>query len=103
MKTKNQFTPGRWETGAVMTRVEVQLPGWRVPMTVADCHPEKGYCPSEESERVANASLISAAPDLLAALERIVELSKADGVAGLRLDLCADTAHAALNKARGQQ
>jgi hypothetical protein len=64
-----KHTPGPWETGAVMTRVEVLPDGWRVPMCIADCHAK--LCPETEAERVANAKLIAAAPDLLEALQHV--------------------------------
>ena len=57
-------TPGPWTTGARMTRVEAHPKGWRVPMCIADCHPE-GYPPDTEEECVANARLIAAAPAML--------------------------------------
>lgn len=60
-------TPGPWETGCLKTRVEVLPKGWNAPMCIADCHTH--YAPDSERERVANARLIAAAPDLLEALE----------------------------------
>lgn len=75
MNTPTTHTPGPWQTGALMTRVEVWPKGWKVPLTIADCHPEKGYCSSEEHERVANARLIAAAPELLEALRDLLAWS----------------------------
>ena len=68
-ETKDKHTPGPWETGALMTRVEVLLNGWNAPMCIADCHAKNA--PESEAERVANAKLIAAAPAMLAALEAI--------------------------------
>jgi hypothetical protein len=51
-----------------MTSVEVWPPGWRVPLCIADCHTHRA--PASEAERVANARLIAAAPDLLDELSR---------------------------------
>jgi hypothetical protein len=53
-----------------MTRVEFWPKGWNAAVCVADCH-AKG-APESEDERCANARLIAAAPDLLAALKAIV-------------------------------
>lgn len=77
-KTSNsgtaQHTPGPWETGAVMTRVEVLPQGWRMPMLIADCHGK--HSPESEAERVANARLIAAAPGLLAALQSVIDYAE---------------------------
>ena len=62
----SKHTPGPWETGCRRTQVEVRPEGWNVPMCVADCHP-LNYPPDSEQERVANARLIAAAPELLEA------------------------------------
>jgi hypothetical protein len=66
MSNESKHTPGPWETGALMTRVEVLLNGWNAPMCIADCHAKNA--PESDAERVANAKLISAAPDMLKAL-----------------------------------
>jgi hypothetical protein len=65
MTMETKHTKGPWNTGALMTRVEVLPNGWRMPMCIADCGAKHG--PESESERVANARLIAAAPDLAAA------------------------------------
>lgn len=64
MKT-TKHTPGPWETGGVMTLVEFRPEGWNAPMCIADCHTKNA--PQSETERVANARLIAAAPELLEA------------------------------------
>jgi hypothetical protein len=64
----SRHTPGPWETGGVMTLVQVRPEGWNVPLCIADCHTKNA--PENEAERCANAALISAAPELLAACER---------------------------------
>ena len=69
-------TPGPWETGCLRTRVEVHPPGWRVPLCIADCGTHRA--PASESERVANARLIAAAPQLLAALAALVDYASID-------------------------
>ena len=63
-------TAGPWNTGALMSRVEVLPEGWNMPMCIADCGTK--HAPESEGERVANARLIAAAPDLLAVLAEIV-------------------------------
>jgi len=67
----SKHTPGPWETGAMITRVEVWPEGWNAPFCVADCGRNTG----PEEERCANAALISAAPDLLAACEVAFDLT----------------------------
>lgn len=62
-----KHTPGPWETGALLTRVEVLPAGWRMPACVADC--DTKHAPGTQEERVANARLIAAAPDLLKMLK----------------------------------
>jgi hypothetical protein len=90
-----------------MTQVEVNPPDWKVPMIIADCHPDKGYCPDNEPERCANARLIAAAPDLLAALENILHEADFDSDGdsasrGEKLLAIEDMAKDAIAKARGQ-
>jgi hypothetical protein len=70
-ETKDKHTPGPWETGSLMTRVEVLPDGWNAPMCIADCGTKNA--PKSETERVANAKLIAASPDLLAALVLCVQ------------------------------
>lgn len=60
--TKTAHTPGPWETGCLLTRVEVTPPGWRMPMCIADCDAQ--HSPEREQEKVANARLIAASPCL---------------------------------------
>ena len=77
------FTPGPWETGCLMTRVEVNPPGWKVPLIIADCHPDKGYCPDNELERCANARLIAAAPEMREVLRLLIAHPRWEQVAKL--------------------
>ena len=71
MSETANHTPGPWEIGARMTRVEVLPKGWNMPMCVADCGTE--HAPDSKHERVANARLIASAPDLLAACRAAVK------------------------------
>jgi len=63
-------TPGPWYVTGQLTRyVEARIDGWLI-QEVAACGPTKadgGYGPQQE----ANARLIAAAPDLLAALQDV--------------------------------
>lgn len=68
MKTKH--TRGKWETGGIVTLVETWPNGWNAPIIIADCHTNRA--PESESERCANARLIAAAPDLLKAVQSVV-------------------------------
>lgn len=81
--SKAEHTAGPWNTGGVMTRVEVLPKGWNMPMCIADCHAK--HAPGSESERVANARLIAAAPDLLEACH-FAERIERDTLAELRHD-----------------
>jgi hypothetical protein len=51
-------TPGPWETGSCMTRVEVLPKGWNMPMCIADC--DAAHAPVSVAEKVTNARLIAA-------------------------------------------
>ncbi len=69
----NRHTPGPWTTGGVVTRVEHWPKGWSDPICVADCHAKQA--PESKSERVANARLIAAAPELLQSLDDLQEMA----------------------------
>ena len=71
MKIKTRHTPEPWETGGVMTRVEVRPEGWNVPMCIADCRTRNA--PESEAERVANAAFIVQACNAHAALVAALE------------------------------
>ena len=58
-------TQGPWGIGARMTRVEILPKGWNMPMCIVDC--DAAHAPKLEAEKVANARLIAAAPELLLA------------------------------------
>lgn len=89
-------TPGPWETGGVITRVVVWPNGWNAPLCIADCHAKNA--PKTEAERVANARLIAAAPDLLAALNQVLDASEDNGDMD---DIDWDGIRAAIAKAKG--
>lgn len=97
-----QHTPGQWQTGAMMTRVEVLPQGWRMPMLIADCHGK--HSPESEAERVANARLIAAAPDMLAALQQaekqLAVAYNPDRLSSGIVALCRSEAQQSCNQAR---
>jgi hypothetical protein len=68
-------------------------------------HGDKNPCGLTRTLRDLSASrLEKAAPEMLAALERLLALSKSQefGSQGVRLDLIGDTARAAIYKAKGE-
>jgi hypothetical protein len=79
-----------------MTSVEVWPPGV-CRCVIADCHTHRA--PASEAERVANARLIAAAPDMLAALTRWAKWASKHGRADTQGIAC-DT-FAAIAKATG--
>jgi len=114
--SETKFTPGPWEIckdGACPCKQIWSIPGdfpvatgngvhiGAVHQHMADA-PDLIYASLSDETRKANAALIAAAPDLYAALERIVE-SVARGTSG---DVCQtfdfDDARDALAKARGE-
>ena len=62
-----KHTAGPWKTGSLMSQVVVWPDGWNAPLCIADCGTKRA--PESVEEKCANARLIAAAPDLLAALE----------------------------------
>lgn len=95
-------TPGPWETSAVMTRVVVHRLGWNVPLFIADCD-SLSYAPESMGEKIANARLIAAAPELLEALRRLLQADmETREMYGLPLCTTAqDVAREAIAKATG--
>ena len=98
----SKHTPGPWETGCRRTQVEVRPEGWNVPMCVADCHP-LNYPPDSEQERVANARLIAAAPDLLEGCKRLLSVVEAESEACGIYKAHIEIARAAVAKAEGRE
>ena len=103
-ETKATHTAGPWETGSTMTRVEVWPAGWNAPLCVADCHTKNA--PESEGERVANARLIAAAPEMLEALRECITDDGAacmnTGQKSRRLAEISRLARAAIAKAIGE-
>jgi hypothetical protein len=95
---KQAHTPGPWATGSTVTRVQVWPEGWNVPLCIADCHTKNA--PENKAERVANARLIAAAPDLLAIVERLNYAFYVDGTAKALRPIMAET-KAILARVRG--
>ena len=97
-----QHTPGPWQTGARMSRVEARPDGWRVPLCIADCDAENA--PEIEAEKVANARLIASAPYMRFLLEDAARMLPT--LTGENLTAYARTfsalANAAIAKARGE-
>lgn len=91
---KQRFTPGPWRTGA-----------GDFPTIYDRNHDKVAHClmrPEDENgdgqlTRLANAKLVSAAPDLLAALESMIAKIDAD-----KLPISCSIARAAIAKAKGE-
>lgn len=105
MSELNKFTPGPWlVTGSMTMYVEARIPGGLI-QEVAACGPTEadgGY----GEQQSANALLISAAPDLLEALECALNAlahCKADAGYSSMQSRAASIADKAIKKARGQQ
>ena len=92
-----KHTPGPWFiTGSMTKYVEARIPG-RMIQEVAACGPtaaDDGY----GEQQMANARLIAAAPELLEALESVLEnCLDSDGLAAAY-----EKARAAIAKAKGE-
>ena len=105
-----KHTPTPWETGSLMSRVQVWPAGWPVPMCVADCAAK--YAPESNGEQCANAAFIVRAcnnfEELVKALERAVDHLIMDldrngkGIQSHDTPEALIQARAALAKARGE-
>lgn len=73
--TKQTHTPGPWQvdSGMVQTEAERLSSGLPIPIAWMDREPNNGTMPVE---RDANAQLIAAAPELLSALKKFVEIMR---------------------------
>ncbi len=92
-----QHTPGPWSVAEKENRDDLDLPYWCVfSLSDAETAPSRAYGDTPE-QRKANAGLIAAAPDLLAALDRIKDYVMGDPVAASALT----QARAAIAKAQG--
>ena len=93
-----KFTPGPWFITGNMTRyIEARIGGGLI-QEVAACGPteaDNGY----GEQQMANARLIAAAPELLEALEYMLETNESGDNAG---DQARAQARAAIAKARGE-
>ena len=105
------WTAGPWRVGADLTGICIGWPGEEDSLS-PECFSKNGYAKTiakvthspwaDVTEHVANARLISAAPDLYGALERcaLVLAGEVSHKSGLVDAL--EAARAALTKARGQ-
>jgi hypothetical protein len=95
----SSFTPGPWRAESAGEKWEINSdgPGWA---SVADvCSNRLGVAEVTAEQAGANALLIAAAPDLLAACVWAVQLCEANGYARGSIELAA--ARNALTKVRG--
>ena len=90
-----QHTPGPWTNDpADGALVDARVNGRLVAIA------EVFHCDTDES-REANARLIAAAPDLLAALEQVMGCITGDNIERIHLPVYLDNARAAIRKAKG--
>ena len=104
---KTQHTPGPWAVGCPDGKTHYIMVGGHTEIAnLPHCRAESSYAIEDGFERRANADLIAAAPDLLAALEDSeFLLRKAAQVSGPIQDSfrrSAEDARAAIAKARGE-
>lgn len=90
---KAKHTPGPWTTGRAINTVDIGKFSFICPFGANSA--------DQVAEIKANARLISAAPDLLAALEAIVKMISPYSGQG-RMDTEISAAHAAIAKAKGE-
>ena len=90
---KNEHTPGPWTTGRAINSVDTGKYSWICPFGASS--------KKQVEEITANAKLIAAAPDLLAALDDMVKLIGPYAGQG-RMDEEICKARAAIAKARGE-
>lgn len=96
-KNKPQHTPGPWEPFELKEhRPGVEAKDFSVVVWGAEVEHEVGVQGRTREEAHANAHLIAAAPDLLGALERMVEAF------GDNNGMAAKAARAAIAQARGE-
>lgn len=75
---KSKHTPGPWNTGSRITRVEMTHKGWNMPLCIADCDAQHG--PETEKERCANARLIAACPVMLSYIQKMAKQEDQDAI-----------------------
>ena len=92
MKTQTQHTPGPWATSSA----------WNVMKGGTKIATLEQMPGNYESERMANARLISSAPELLSALDRIISLGKSENFGDWEAWEEVIDARAALRKAKGE-
>jgi hypothetical protein len=95
----NKHTPGPWNCNRASAAGREIIVSEVSPVDVAVLsHRDKS-----QSEINANARLIAAAPDLLEALSRLIEIEDGPGMAVIGWEGAMERAYAAIAKARGEQ
>jgi hypothetical protein len=103
----NKHTPGPWEVTHLRHGIVVRTESPNKTKYGASRYAAIGGFdrsdPDQLSEALANARLIAAAPDLLEALSRLIEIEDGPGMAVIGWEGAMERAYAAIAKARGEQ
>jgi hypothetical protein len=103
----NKHTPGPWEVTDLRHSIVVRTESPNKTKYGASRYAAIGGFdrsdPDQLSEALANARLIAAAPDLLEALSRLIEIEDGPGMAVIGWEGAMERAYAAIAKARGEQ
>lgn len=97
----SKHTPGPWHVTAFARSIHVSTASGH---TVASVSVPASTIPAVKARKAADMRLISAAPDMLEALEKIAALAEPPdrNLAGLKLDEIDFIARAAIAKAKGE-
>lgn len=95
-------TPGKWRADGVSVYApDTERHGMRVVIATHGWADKHSCVPDERTS--SDLALIAAAPELLAALETIINGHLLDPRDGDKMELAAEAAEAAINKARGRK